>query len=478
MDRYIGVSRPGKYKFEELFRTSWALLIGVNTYKDPIPNLRFAEADATALAELLPEIGVPAENIRTLLGPAVSREAINHLIDEMSKGMDKDDRLIFHFAGHGVPVEGGGGRKSGFILLPQSEINGTWPTSQSPYLPKPPSEAIGMGPLFVTLDELPPKHKLILLDTCFSGFLKTRAIQPDTHTADARLHLWKDPVTQILTAGRDDQQAVEDPSLGHGLFSHAVLQGLRGNAARHADQLITFDTLADFVRDKVARESEGRQDPQPCTKSGDGTFFFFHGAEQAEANKLREQAGTAEAQHAHNATPAPLEQDQRPQPESVHFPRSKQQALDLVAQSLDPHVRAHLETIIPTNCISIPLMKRAEFFYEAHITDARCLDRSKWVFDISFSIGEVAVLQKSPTLLKVCSARFLPIIVKRDMPGVELTHLGVPPAAISTHVDMQYFSINKAGPGWDDIVETKQLGIYVPADLANPELELLVVLDS
>ncbi len=160
------------------------------------------------------------------------------------------------------------------------------------------------------------------------------------------------------------------------------------------------------------------------------------------------------------------------------LPKYDHDNLDKCFESLDTHIRTHLETIIPTNCISIPLVKRAEFFYEAQVTDQRCLDRSKWVFAISSSVGEVAVIQKSPTLVKVCSKQYLPKLVERALPGMQLTHLSVPPAAISTHVDMQYFSINKAGPCWESIVSTRQLGIYVPGDLPDPKLELLVVLES
>ena len=152
--------------------------------------------------------------------------------------------------------------------------------------------------------------------------------------------------------------------------------------------------------------------------------------------------------------------------------------LDKCFETLDTHIRTHLETIVPTNCISIPLVRRADYFYEAQVTDQRCLDRSKWVFAIASSAGEVEVMRKTPNLVKVCSKQYLPKLVERALPGMQLTHLSVPPAAISTRVDMQYFSINRAGPCWESIVATRQIGIYVPGDLPSPKLELLIVLES
>jgi type VI secretion system protein ImpJ len=54
----------------------------------------------------------------------------------------------------------------------------------------------------------------------------------------------------------------------------------------------------------------------------------------------------------------------------------------------------------------------------------------------------------------------------------------VPPPAISARVDTQYFGVSKSGPCWDHILQTRRVGIYVPGELPEPELELLVVLES
>jgi len=146
--------------------------------------------------------------------------------------------------------------------------------------------------------------------------------------------------------------------------------------------------------------------------------------------------------------------------------------------ALDRHIREHLELIVPTNCISIPLTKIADYFYDADITDARCLGRARWIFGIHSPIGEAELIGRTPLLVKVCSAKFVGELVKRAMGGLALTHLPVPPSAIPAKVESHYFSISRDGPFWDHIVQTKRVGIYVPGDLPNVELELLVVLDS
>jgi type VI secretion system protein ImpJ len=145
---------------------------------------------------------------------------------------------------------------------------------------------------------------------------------------------------------------------------------------------------------------------------------------------------------------------------------------------LDTHIRTLLETIVPSQYLEIPLTKRAEYFYEAEITDQRVLDRARWVFAIHTSVSEPVVIAKSPQLVKLCAKQHVPQLVKRALPGMALTHMPVPPASIPVKADFQYFTVSRTGPCWDSIVQTRQLGLYVPGDLPNPEIELLVILEA
>jgi type VI secretion system protein ImpJ len=145
---------------------------------------------------------------------------------------------------------------------------------------------------------------------------------------------------------------------------------------------------------------------------------------------------------------------------------------------LDRHIRANLETIVPTNCISIPLQAAGDYFYEGEVSDQRCLGRSRWVLAIRSDIGEAELMTRTPQLVKVCTPPFVRELVKRALPGMALTHLPVPPSAISTRVETQYFGIARSGPCWDHISQTRKLGVYIPGELPNPEVEILVVLES
>lgn len=147
-------------------------------------------------------------------------------------------------------------------------------------------------------------------------------------------------------------------------------------------------------------------------------------------------------------------------------------------EALDDHIRTHLELVVPSNCIPIPLIPAAKYFYEGRITDQRTLSRSRWVFGVRSPIGEADLISKTPRLVKICSKEFLPRLVSSALPGLKLSHLPVPPPAISPRVESQYFSIDKAGPCWEHMSVTRELGVYVPGDIPDPEAELFVIIES
>ena len=145
---------------------------------------------------------------------------------------------------------------------------------------------------------------------------------------------------------------------------------------------------------------------------------------------------------------------------------------------LDEHIRRHLEIVMPSKAIKIPLRPVESFLYNGEIKDERCLGPSRWILEIHSHIGEADLIQRVPKLVKICSARFVVELIKRALPGLDLNHLHVPPAEIAAKVESQYFSVHRAGPCWDHMVQTRQVGVYVPAEIPTPEMSLIVLLDE
>lgn len=152
--------------------------------------------------------------------------------------------------------------------------------------------------------------------------------------------------------------------------------------------------------------------------------------------------------------------------------------LDNTFEQLDLHIRTHLETIVPTQYIEIPLTPAGNYYWTGVINDSRVLNPSKWILSVRSPVGEAAVIQRTPHLAKLCSLAYVPKLVERALPGLPLTHLPVPPSSIRSRVDAQYFNISRQGPCWEHLSQTRQIGLYIPGDLPDPKPEIFVVLEA
>jgi type VI secretion system protein ImpJ len=152
--------------------------------------------------------------------------------------------------------------------------------------------------------------------------------------------------------------------------------------------------------------------------------------------------------------------------------------LDTCFAALNDHIQRHLEIWMPTKAIRIPLQAVESFLYQGEVKDERCLGPGRWILEIQSPIGEADLIASVPRVTKVCSARFVVELIKRALPGLVLNYLSVPPAQIAARVESQYFSIHRTGPCWEHIVQSRQVGIYVPAEIPSPQLSLIVLLDE
>ena len=146
-------------------------------------------------------------------------------------------------------------------------------------------------------------------------------------------------------------------------------------------------------------------------------------------------------------------------------------------EALDSHIRIHLERVLPTNVTSIQIRRTDDYFYAGAVNDQRCLGKSRWILAVQSPVGEADLISSVPKLAKVCSQKFVARLVQRAMPGLPLLHMPVPPTALSAGVETQYFGVSKTGPCWDHILETREVGIYVPNEIPSPKIELFVILE-
>ncbi len=147
-----------------------------------------------------------------------------------------------------------------------------------------------------------------------------------------------------------------------------------------------------------------------------------------------------------------------------------------ILAELDDKLRSLLQTVVPTNLVSLPLTLVQPSIYATALAEDKYLADTRMYLAVSAEVSENSVIQKVPQIVKVCSATHIDHLVKNALPGVELKHLSNPPSAIPIKLKYQYFSLNQAGAAWEAIGRARNLAAYVPGDLPNPQLELLILL--
>ena len=274
------------------FKSSLAVVIGIDAYGGGIPPLTTAVNDATRLAELLRT--AHGYETRLLTEPAtgqpITRERLRTLFtEELPACLGNDDRLLVYFAGHGVALDGDDG-PAGY-LVPQDAA----PGDSASMLP--------MTDLHAWLTALPCRHMLAILDCCFAGAFRwtsTRNIGalPEVLHKERYDRYLLSPAWQVLTSAAYDQKALDvlagDAKRGtrageqglHSPFALALFNALaKGDAdlvpKGQGDGVITATELYLYLREQVEVQAEAQANHEqtpglwPLNKHRKGEFIFL-----------------------------------------------------------------------------------------------------------------------------------------------------------------------------------------------------------
>jgi type VI secretion system protein ImpJ len=158
------------------------------------------------------------------------------------------------------------------------------------------------------------------------------------------------------------------------------------------------------------------------------------------------------------------------------LPRYDHDNLGACFTDLDEKLRLLLETVVPSNCVSLPLKLVQPSIYATSIDNEKYLQQTRMYLAVSADMSQADLIGKAPQLIKVCSADAVEHLVQRALPGVALTHVLSPPAAIPIKLNCQYFSLSQSGGSWEAVVRARNLAAYVPGDFPKPQMELVIVL--
>ena len=215
--------------------------VGIDQYQVASINLDFATTDVKSV------VGTMAAGAKSkydtvqpqlLIDADATSSGIKGLLDRLSS-LDPSDTLILVLAGHGELHEGE------WYFLPH-DVD----------LQKIATSAISVRALQDALVNSPVKRIFLMVDACNSGagidsFNRYRSFQRRFVQQVGR-----NAGVSVLTATRRDQLAAEIGQLGHGMFTHVILEGLAGGAdTAPKDGNISAHELANFVGQNLERRA-------------------------------------------------------------------------------------------------------------------------------------------------------------------------------------------------------------------------------
>lgn len=235
----------------------WALVVGISTYKNlpPQAQLQFAHRDAEEFARFLRSEAagsVPASQIRVLTNGNATVSAIRAALHTwLPRVVGRGDVVYIFIAGHGVVAE----QNEGYFVASDSDPQNLHATG------------VSFREVNETLSSKLKAEAIILLaDACHAGTIgwtPESAIRGDAQPAIESLGARDQSILKLL-ASRPSERSFEDERWdgGHGVFTYALLSGLRGAAERDRDGTIRVSQLIAYVSQVVPQQTERRQNPR------------------------------------------------------------------------------------------------------------------------------------------------------------------------------------------------------------------------
>lgn len=213
---------------------TFAIIIANENYQHD-PMVDYALRDGRTFKTYCQQVlGIPSENIRMCEDATLnSMRSVVNWISNVARVYGGEARVIFYYAGHGVPDDEGNTN-----LLP---VDGT---------AKDPTTGYSLQSLYTSLGGLDTRNVCVFLDACFSGKQRNN----DMLVAARGVRRAKEETPQgnmvVFSASKEDETAHSYPEKGHGLFTYFLckkLQETEGN--------VTLGELADYVSSNVAKRS-------------------------------------------------------------------------------------------------------------------------------------------------------------------------------------------------------------------------------
>jgi len=216
-------------------KNAYAIVIGVEKYRQKLPKADYADNDARVMAEYLTKVmGYPEENIVMLINDRAAKSDFEKYLGKwLPNNVEKDSSVFIYYSGHGAPNPTTGDA----YLVPYDGDPSFIEETGYP-----------LKRLYAKLDKLPAKEIIVVLDSCFSGAggrsVLAKGARPLVMNMDKQV-FHSDRIA-ILSASSGSQISSTHEEKGHGLFTYFLLKGIKeGNTQ--------LGTLYNYLKPQVER---------------------------------------------------------------------------------------------------------------------------------------------------------------------------------------------------------------------------------
>jgi len=260
---------------------SWAVVVGVNEYRDPrIADLKGAAQDAWNVYHALvsPKGGrVATKRAKLLLNERATKGAVEDALGHFLTQACPQDMITIYFAGHGAPEPQR--PEEPFLLVHNSDLDSLASTAI----------AMSQLPQFLKWRNQDANKLLLVVDACHSGniaFPGSRGFKVERGAESKRAQQITQGIQKVsklhkgwgvLAATAPDQLATEGQGTAQpcilggrpyegGVFTCALLDGLGGEADSDQDRAVSYDELYVHLSQSLIHLRGAEQTPQ---RSGD-----------------------------------------------------------------------------------------------------------------------------------------------------------------------------------------------------------------
>ena len=254
-----------------------ALVVGISDYSSKALRLKYAQKDAALVFDYLSEARqFPKENIFMLPDSLATSGRIYNSIHNLMKWLVAGDELVIYFAGHGDVQTVADFDEAFFLAWDASDSRnyyGAAGTLKLSDLDNYTNRLAGVKKVKVSL----------IMDACHAGFdlRKDGVLKAQENISSSFSQINK------MLGCAVNEFSYEADSIGHGLFSWYLVQGLMGLADAPADNKVTFDELKTWTQKRVAAASKGKQNPVITSQNGEDIFAEITPAMRAAALDLQ-----------------------------------------------------------------------------------------------------------------------------------------------------------------------------------------------